>query len=89
MLWKKVIKMTSSTDVTQALKMINNAYANVSPLVLGWIDNDIVKKKLAQSYDAWMHDIYDHGLSLSLADHIINYINNFYALGEVIFQGYK
>lgn len=78
--------MTNSNDVTIALKMINNCYPDVSPLMIEWINNDIVKKKLAQSYDAWMHDIYDHGVSLTLSEHIINYINNYYELGEEIFQ---
>jgi predicted naringenin-chalcone synthase len=78
--------MTNSRDVSESLKMINNAYPNVSELVLEWINNDIVKKKLAQSYDDWMHDLSDHGVNLSLSEHIINYINNYYEFGEKIFQ---
>jgi hypothetical protein len=83
---KEVLILTNSNDVTIALKLINNFYPDVSPLMLEWINNDIVKKKLAQSYDDWMHDLSDHGVNLSLSEHIINYINNYYEFGEKIFQ---
>lgn len=35
-----------------------------------WISNDIIKMKLADSYDAWMDDVDDHECPLTLREHI-------------------
>ncbi|WP_059049041.1 hypothetical protein [Paenibacillus senegalimassiliensis] len=35
-----------------------------------WINNDIMKMKLAMSYDAWMEDIEDHQYPMTLPEYI-------------------
>jgi hypothetical protein len=72
--------MTAIKDVELALsELFEHELAKV------WMSNDIVKRKLAASYDAWISDIHDHKLYLTLIEHIetcldtpeyIDYIQN-------------
>lgn len=57
--------MTTIQEVTDILALMSD-----SKLAQEWLHNDIVKIKLAISYDAWMDDIDDHKLPLTLKEHI-------------------
>lgn len=61
--------MTTLKEVEKELNSIDY------PLAVEWKHNDIVKMKLAMSYDAWMNDIWDHGHECTLREHIIDMIN--------------
>lgn len=57
--------MTTIKDVEKALLTMNT-----HELARKWIHNDIIKMKIAQGYDAWINDIHDHKLFLTLIEYI-------------------
>jgi hypothetical protein len=56
--------LTSITEVYEELLKMD------SDLAKEWLHNDIVKFKIAASYDDWMEDLDDHHMPLSLFEHI-------------------
>lgn len=58
--------MTTIEDVAKELKL----FVGHHDLAEEWLHNDIVKMKIAMSYDAWLNDIDDHKLHLTLKEHI-------------------
>jgi hypothetical protein len=56
------------------LTTINDVYNELlkmeDELAKEWLHNDIVKFKIATTYDDWMEDVHDHNLPLSLQEHI-------------------
>lgn len=59
------MKMTTLKEVERALSELID-----EDLAKKWINNDIVKKKLATGYDAWIDDIKDHQCYLTLKEYI-------------------
>lgn len=57
--------MTTVEEVAEVLASMKD-----NNLVRQWLHNDIVKMKIAMSYDAWLDDIDDHKLHLTLKEHI-------------------
>ncbi len=64
------MSVTSLKDVEKELNFIDCSLAEE------WKNNNIVKMKLAMSYDAWMNDVWDHGHECTLREHIIYMINS-------------
>lgn len=56
--------MTTIKEVEKALSIFEN------PLAKQWLNNDVVKKMIAKSYDDWMADVWDHHFPISLEQHI-------------------
>lgn len=57
--------MTTINDVEEALfKVIDYKQANK------WIHNDIIKSKIAKGYDAWIKDLHDHKMPLTLIEYV-------------------
>jgi hypothetical protein len=63
------MSVTGLKDVELVLRNLD------TPLAKEWLHNDIVKMKLAVSYDDWMNDSWDHGHECTLREHIIDMIN--------------
>jgi len=57
--------LTTVEEVAEVLASMKD-----NNLVRQWLHNDIVKMKIAMSYDAWLDDIDDHKLHLTLKEHI-------------------
>lgn len=56
---------TTTQNVLDALLELGD-YKNARE----WIHNDIMKSKIAKGYDAWIKDIEDHKLHLTLSEYI-------------------
>lgn len=64
--------MTAIDDVTLALELLSDEW----PLAALWIDNDIVKKSLAVTYDDWLKEMEKLGEDEPmLEDHIVYYLD--------------
>lgn len=57
--------MTTLKEVEKALSKFKD-----EPLVKKWSSNDIIKMKLAKSYDAWMSDVDLHQCPFTLREFI-------------------
>lgn len=57
--------MTTGHDVEKALLEIIN-YKQAGK----WIQNDLIKMNIAKGYDAWMQDLHDHKMPLTLLEYI-------------------
>lgn len=57
--------MTTIQKVTEVLTAMSD-----NDLAREWLNNDIIKKKIANAYDAWMSDAHDHKLPLTLEEYI-------------------
>lgn len=56
--------MTTINDVEKALSKVID-YKQASE----WIRNDIIKSKIAKGYDAWIQDLHDHKMPLTLIEY--------------------
>jgi hypothetical protein len=57
--------MTTLQQVTEALASMTD-----EELAQQWLHNDLIKMRIATHYDAWMDDIDDHKLPLTLIEYI-------------------
>jgi hypothetical protein len=71
---KVVLMITSIQEVTDALSNIHQNLAK------RWLDNDLIKKTIAISYDYWLEDT---NIPMTLEEFVLQYLNHQEYLGEL------
>ncbi|MEH7419245.1 hypothetical protein V7266_28870 [Neobacillus drentensis] len=73
-----MLSITSIQEIAEVLTGINH------PLAPIWIQNDIIKKNIAISFDYWLEDT---GIPITLAEFVEQYLAHAEYLGEMFSTG--
>lgn len=69
-----VFTITSIQEVSEALSSLDHNLAKK------WLNNDLIKKTIAQSYDYWVEDT---NIPMTLTEFVFQYLDHAEYLGEL------